>query len=148
MACVRGGLHRSRVHRADPRNVVSTVGDTLRRYRFFREQGSMRVGHAAEDALSLARAEQEADRRGWTWDALPEEERYADVYGDDPPPGTDFYCIVARDADGDPIARLRFVGDHKRQNLYWRVVAAELFSEALARWPLGRVGATCTEARP
>lgn len=50
-------------HSTLPRRIV-------RAYRFFREHAGYTVGHAAENALALARAEEEADARGWqvTWE--------------------------------------------------------------------------------
>jgi hypothetical protein len=99
--------------------------DLIWRYRFFRKVEACR----AIDAMRLARAEQEAERLGWTWCTEEEQEQYRDVYGDDPEPGVEYLRIVARDEDGWLIDSLGFC-DGTRD--YFRFVAAELFSGALA----------------
>lgn len=101
-----------------------------RRYRFFRTYAGGVVGRSAQVAIDLARAELAAESMGWTYTLEPEIERYEDVYGEAPPEGVEYYTVVARDEDGDWIASLGFVDDVDQR--YFRVVAAELYSEALA----------------
>lgn len=60
--------------------------DLVRRYLSFRGRTG-RVGRDAACALWLARAEQRAEREGFHVRKEPEDESYADVYGEEPPPG-------------------------------------------------------------
>jgi hypothetical protein len=115
--------------------------DLLSRYRFFRGRG-WRVGHDAEDALALARAEKRAEdeRLVVVWE--PEQESYRDVYGDDPPEGVEFFWVAVYPADAvdsygnvlkghgaDHLASLGFVDNADRGFMRWQ--EACLLSEAL-----------------
>lgn len=118
----------------------------IKAYRFFRAQGVGCVGESARCALSLARAERVAEERGWSYSLEEEIESYRDVYGEDPPPGVEFYCVVARDETGECIGSLGFCSGDRA---YFRTVAAELYSEALvtthAQLPLPHVDMTAPE---
>jgi hypothetical protein len=116
------------------KNAPKKARRTARRSRLIKKMGffkqhTMRVGHTAQDALSLAKAEQEADRRGWTYEYHPEEERYEDVYGEKDP-GGEWVMVVLKDKWGNVLASLGFVdaGDSS----YLRGVRAQLAEEALS----------------
>ncbi len=103
---------------------------TLRAYRFFFEHAGYIVGHRAECALNLARAEQYARDNEWdaewvadddadlSWMSDEEQRQPHDVLG----------CIL-RDADGNVLGSLWGITDP--DNDYMRVVAAELASEEM-----------------
>lgn len=103
-------------------------GRGVRSYQFFKGAGG-RVGHTAAIALSLAKAEEEARRRGWDYEYWPEQERYEDVYGE-PDPGGEWVTVVLKDAKGNVLASLGFVDE--RDSDYLRIVRAELADEALS----------------
>jgi hypothetical protein len=100
----------------------------FRAYRFFRERAGGQVGHSAEYAFALARAERWADKEGVEFVCEPEYESYRDVYGEDPPEGVDFSWLAVK-VEGEVLASLGFVDD---TNGYHRVVFAELALEAFA----------------
>ena len=107
----------------------STARDTLppglrRRYDYFRKQG-----YPGQRALDYARAELEAEDRGWEVRTQYEQERYEDVYGEKPPKGLDFVVVFLVDSKGEQLANLGFVPD-RREDI--REVGAELAMEALA----------------
>lgn len=117
--------------------------DLLSRYRFFRGRG-WRVGHDAEDALALARAEKRAEDEGLVCVWEQEQESYRSVYGDDPPAGVEFFWVavyppeaidsygnVLRGHRGDHLASLGFVDNADRGYMRWQ--EASLLSEALDR---------------
>jgi hypothetical protein len=103
---------------------------TLWAYRFFFANAGYIVGHRAECALDLARAEQHAHENDWQaeWVAdefadlswMPDEEQRQphEVYG----------CLL-KDDNGNVLASLWGITDF--DNAYMRVVAAELAAESL-----------------
>jgi hypothetical protein len=102
----------------------------LRSYWFFLANAGYVVGHHAECALSLARAEQHASENDWAaeWVAddcpdlswMSDEERHREhhVLG----------CVL-KDTDGNVLASLWGITDP--DNNYQRVVEAELAAEAI-----------------
>jgi hypothetical protein len=120
--------------RGPQKNAPKKARKTARRSRLIKKMGffkqhTMRVGHTAQDALSLAKAEQEADRRGWTYEYHPEQERYEDVYGEKDP-GGEWVTVVLKDKWGNVLASLGFVDE--RDSSYLRGVRAQLAEEALS----------------
>jgi len=116
------------------KNAPKKARKTARRSRLIKKMGffkqhTMRVGHTAQDALALAKAEQEADRRGWTYEYHPEQERYEDVYGEKDP-GGEWVTVVLKDKWGNVLASLGFVDE--RDSNYLRGVRAQLAEEALS----------------
>lgn len=99
---------------------------TERAYRFFRAH---ELG--ARYAIRLARAELRAEDMGLTVTAEPEVESYRDVYGEDPPKGIEFYCLMVRAPDGDVLASLGFVDDYDRACGWCRIQSADLLDDAL-----------------
>ena len=97
---------------------------TERAYRFFRAHEL-----SARCAIRLARAELRAEGMGLTVTAEPEVESYRRVYGEDPPKGVEFYCLMVRAPDGDVLASLGFVDDYDRAG--WRIQSADLLDDAL-----------------
>lgn len=101
----------------------------IRAYRFFFENAGYVVGHRAECALNLARAEQHARDHDWdaewiaddcpdlSWMSDEEQRQPHEVLG----------CVL-RDADGNVLGSLWGITDP--DNAYMRVVEAELASEA------------------
>lgn len=108
------------------------------RYAWFREHGGGWVGHSAEQAIALARAEMRAqDRLVCVW--RDEDEEWD---GDCDPPAVCLWGAVYRSEDVDdyshrvltrdaPLASLGMVGVDSLNDPYLRVCAAELFAEAL-----------------
>ena len=102
----------------------------LRAYRFFFDHAGYIVGHRAECALSLARAEQHARDNDWqadwvadefpdlSWMTDEEQQQEHEVLG----------CVL-KDSTGSVLASLWGVTDPDRA--YMRVVEAELASESL-----------------
>jgi|HubBroStandDraft_5_1064220.scaffolds.fasta_scaffold334652_1 hypothetical protein len=100
----------------------------LRAYRFFFEHAGYIVGHRAECALNLARAEQHARENDWeadwvaddcpdlSWMSHEERSQPHEVLG----------CIL-RDARGNVLGSLWGIVD--ADSAYMRVVVAELASE-------------------
>jgi hypothetical protein len=115
--------------------------DLLSRYRFFRGRG-WRVGHDAEDALALARAEKRAKELGLS---VSWEDEIDPWDGDCPAPAILVCGLVyapdETDRNGSPLvhyslrphvlASLGMVGLNSWRDSYVRVVEACLFSEAL-----------------
>jgi len=99
------------------------------RFRFFHEHAGYVVGRRAVCAIALARAELQAEARGWrvTWE--DEIEPWDGEPADDPP--VYIFCAVLRDEFERPRASLGMVGVNSRRDPYLRVVAAELADEAL-----------------
>lgn len=116
--------NRSRSHRPN------AVDPKLRKaYDFFREQGGGRVGHSAEGAINLARAEKIAEGEGWEaeWEDDPEE-----WDGDTERPFEVLNCLL-KDEQGDVIASLGSIGmsgNARQDRDYTRLVEAELALEA------------------
>lgn len=102
--------------------------ELIRRYRSFRGR-TMSVGHDAEIALRRARAEMAVEELGLAVTREPEQERYFDVYGEDPPLGVGFYCVAIHAPEERYIASLGFVPDNDPQ--YMREVIADLYIEAI-----------------
>lgn len=112
--------------------------DLIARYRFFRAQGCMLVGHAAQCALAYARAEQAAERRGLV--ALYEDELEA-WDGECPAPRYLVCVVVYRTRDvnrhgvprvgADCLASLGMVGVDEYHDPYLRECAAQCFADAL-----------------
>jgi hypothetical protein len=100
---------------------------SLARFTFFRENAGGWVGHAAETAIRLARAEVRAD-------ALGLEVRFADEDlpwdGDCPAPSIHVYAWV-EDQSGRKRAHLGLIGLESWNDSYVRVVSAELLADAL-----------------
>jgi hypothetical protein len=115
----------------------------IERYRFFRAHAGSWVGHSAEQALDLARAEETAERVGlmvvweyetdFAWEACHEGET---------PPGEWLCGLVYKTEDVDQYqgtarrhahsyACLGGVGVDSMRDPYLRVCSAELLSEAL-----------------
>lgn len=106
----------------------------IRDVRFFREHGGGVVGEATQGALSLARAEREMRRRGWTveWRDDPDADwSWLDQPGFEKEKVKDHevYGAVLRDRHGTVLASLWGIFDPDAK--YQRVVEAELASEAL-----------------
>lgn len=103
---------------------------TLRAYRFFFEHAGYVVGHRAEGALQLARAEAFADDNGWVasweWDDCPDLSWMSEAERAEP---HEVLCCLLRDADGNVLASLCGIVDP--DNAYRRVVVAELSLEAM-----------------
>ena len=107
-----------------------TTPSLLRAYRFFVANAGYVVGHCAECALNLARAEQHARENDWcaawvdddcpdlSWMSDEERQKPHDVLG----------CVL-KDSTGNVLASLWGITDP--DNNYMRVVAAELSSETL-----------------
>ena len=103
--------------------------DLAKRYRFFREHAGYIVGERAVCALALARAEQAAEKRGLYFH---KEEDSHEWDGDCPAPRYVLWCAVFRSEEcEDALAGVGAVGVNDLRDPYLRVVAAELFSEAL-----------------
>ena len=103
----------------------------LREYRSMRAAGvGGIVGEDARICLDMARARaafMERDDVEIEWCA--EEERYCDVYGDDPPEGMEYATCIVR-IDGEVCAALGFVETNDRA--YMRQIENELLAEAFA----------------
>jgi len=106
----------------------------MRRYNYFRNCYAKYDGalQSASTAMDLAIAEERAADVGLEVTAEEECESYRDVYGDDPPKGVTFYCLMvcAPDDKHDVLASLGFVDDV--DSAYWRCTSAELLIEALS----------------
>ncbi len=118
-----------------PRRTRRRMG-LIKDMRFFRQHGGGVVGEAARGALDLARAEREAERRGWRTDW--EYDEGADWSWLDQPgferekaKEHEVYVAILRDKNGYVLASLGGIFDPDRR--YMRVVEAELASEALSR---------------
>lgn len=112
------------------------------RYRFFRKHAGGLVGHSAEGALALARAEEKAERVGltvvWEWEDIPwdgdESEKPPEywlcglVYKSE---DVDEYHGTVRNKRATSYACLGGVGVDSMRDSYLRVCAAEMYSEAL-----------------
>ena len=99
--------------------------DLIKAYRFFKEHAGYVVGRAAECALSLAKAEQQADGRvifDWTGDDIG-----CECEGDK---HNETLCCLARDVETGKTASLCGICDPGAA--YSRVVEAELASEIFA----------------
>lgn len=95
---------------------------------FFKANAGYIVGEKAQGALALAKAEEAADRLGWTvaWepDDLPWD-------GDDGYEPNEVLCAVLKDARGKVRASLCGIADPDTK--YARVIEAELAAEALGK---------------
>lgn len=102
----------------------------LNRMEFFQKFAGHIVGQRAQNALDLARAEEYAEKRGWRWQEIPEQERYEDVYGEPGDPRAEYVTVVLTDGENGPVlASLGFVDFNDAD--YVRVVRAELALEAM-----------------
>jgi hypothetical protein len=101
-----------------------------RAYRFFRAHAGGWVGHNAETAMHLARAEQWASDNGLkcTWEPEPEWEAYELGDAETKMPD-EVWCAILRDSEGNVLDSLGMIGDPT--DTYIRVVNAELASEAM-----------------
>jgi hypothetical protein len=111
------------------------VADLRKRYDFFKKHGGGRVGHAAEDAFNLARAERIAETLDWDFEWKNEEEDWEEFLGDVPREDVSRieYCVL-KDDKGKVLASLggiMFGYDAEHNRDYPRVVEAELALEAL-----------------
>src|SRR4051812_45987416 len=103
------------------RKGVANMPTTINRqaYAFFREHAGGWVGHSAEVAANLARAEAAAQRMGWQyrweWDDMPWD-------GDTPAPKELLGCVLTDDR-GEVLDSLWGIGDPDRNSA--RVVEAE-----------------------
>ena len=111
-------------------------------YQFFREHAGYRIGHNAEDAASLARAESDAQRRGWHYDWQWDAEEWDP--GDTDYTPTEVLGAVLTDANGAELASLWGIADPTPE--YRRVVEAELAAEALSATRMGPVCMACGNA--
>jgi hypothetical protein len=111
----------------------------VERYRFFREYAGGWVGHSAEVALRLARAEMRAESLDL---GVYYEDDDLEWDGEGPAPKHLLWIAVYRKGDVDrknyrmhinavPLASLGSVGVDDLRDPYLRVVAAELYVEAL-----------------
>ena len=108
-----------------------------KRYEFFKTFGGGQVGHAAEGALAMARAERIAEERGWEASWEPEEGPWEDYLGDyDKIEDIEevAYCVL-KDEDGRVLASLGGITLSKKSSAsetrhYKRYVEAELALEA------------------
>lgn len=107
-------------------------------YAFFKTfGGGGRVGHAAEDSMSLARAERIAEERGWKASWREEEEDWNDFLGDftkrDEVESVQ-YCVL-EDADGEVLGSLGGIvwlwkSSTQENRNYARFVEAQIALEA------------------
>lgn len=110
----------------------------LDRYRFFRANAGSIVGESALSAWRYAHAERKAESLGLTCVMQDEQEPWD---GDCPAPKFVLWCAVFKDSDIDHhgqsyrkstwIASVGMVGVNSMRDPYLRVVAAELYVEAL-----------------
>jgi hypothetical protein len=102
----------------------------LRAYRFFFDNAGYIVGHRAECALSLARAEQYARdndwQAEWVWDDDADLSWMSDAEQREP---HEVYGCVLKDENGNVLASLWGITDP--DNAYMRVIEAELADESL-----------------
>jgi len=111
--------------------------DLRKRYEFFKTFGGGQVGHAAEGALALARAEKIAEDRGWEAEWEPEQEAWEDFLGDyDKIEDIDSveFCML-KDDQGRVLASLGGITFSKKSSSaedrnYRRYTEAELALEA------------------
>lgn len=102
----------------------------VRRYHFFREYGATVVGESAACAFALAKAEQEAEERGFVAKWEPSQYPYELGDAETEYPDEVWDCIVET-ADGALGAALCSIGDPSRA--YCRVVEAQLALEVLSQ---------------
>lgn len=103
--------------------------DLVRRYRFFRDWTSW-VGHSAEQALALARAEKKGEERGLAYRMVDEDEAWD---GETPAPDHLLCVFVIDEADDTkPLASIGMVGVDSLSDPYLRVVGAELMAEVFS----------------
>lgn len=103
--------------------------DLVRRFRFFHEHGASWVGHAAVQAIALARAEIEGEERGLFVGFEDEHEPWD---GEGPAPTYLLTAYVAHeDEPREWLASLGMIGVDSMVDPYLRVVGAELMREAL-----------------
>ncbi len=108
-------------------------------YQFFRAHAGGWVGHNAETAANLARAEAAAQRMGWQYRWEADDEPYeTDIPGDEP---SEVLGCVLTDGRGEVLASLWGIGDP--DPTYMRIVHAELASEALSAPTMARVCLAC-----
>jgi hypothetical protein len=103
----------------------------LHEYRKMRGRTGGVVGEDARRSLDLARARAEYKRRDDVeieW--IPEQESYESVYGEKPPPDTEFYGVLVK-IKGRVMASLGFVDDSNKE--YMRIVENELLAEAFTK---------------
>jgi hypothetical protein len=93
--------------------------------KFFKEHGGGRVGHAAEGALHLARAEKYAEDHDWTFEWKDDEG--ADMSGIED--AKEVLLVALKDQNGKVIGSLGGVADPSKS--YARLVEAELALEAM-----------------
>lgn len=103
---------------------------TREAYDFFRENAGGIVGHNAECAIALARAEAYARAHDWTYEWEYDDTPWECDCGErDCQPNEVLGCIL-QDEHGNPLGSLWGIGDPDRH--YRRVVEAELALEAYA----------------
>lgn len=102
-------------------------------YQFFREHAGGWVGHNAEHAAHLARAEATAERLGWAYDWEWDDEPWDGDCGCQP---SEVLGCILRDAySGEQLASLWGIGDPS--NTDRRVIEAELAAEVLSETSTG-----------
>lgn len=100
-------------------------------YDFFRRHAGGIVGQSAKTALALAKAEHEAQERGWFVGWVADDEPWdCDCGNPDCNPDEVLGCVLY-DSQGEVLESLWGIGDPG--NAYARLVAAELALEALER---------------
>lgn len=117
-----------------PRRTRRRMG-LIKDMRFFREHGGGVVGEGSRGGLDLARAEREAERRGWHVEWVPDDDAdwsWLDQPGFEKEKARDHevYGAVLKDRHGNVLASLWGIFDPDSK--YQRVVEAELASEALS----------------
>jgi hypothetical protein len=107
-----------------------TITNLRRGYRFFFENAGYIVGHRAECALALARAERRARDNNWAAEWVADDDADLSWMTEDErqQPHEVLGCVL-RDADGNVLASLWGITDP--DSSYQRVVEAELAAEAL-----------------
>lgn len=103
------------------------MSHATREYRFFREHAGYVVGQQALGAWELAKAEQTAIEREWSFFWTPDDDADWSFINDDE--YHEVYGCILRDAEGNTLASLWGILDPDRN--YERVVQAELALEAL-----------------
>jgi hypothetical protein len=121
---IKSVISRERKQKAEARkSPEQKARDRLRaNARFFREQG------AGKNSEELAKAEREAEERGWKVEWEFDEDEYQ--MGDEEQRPNEVLCAVLKDENGDVLESLGGIGDPSKD--YARMVEAELSLEALS----------------
>lgn len=104
-------------------------------YSFFRQQAGGIVGENAKTALALAKAEREAEERGWSYGWPDDPEEWDCDCGSSDCKPNEVLCCLLYDAQGEVLESLGSIGDPDRD--YSRLIEAELAWQALdyvQRW--------------